>query len=142
MRVSKKNEAYIVLSDLTPSQNQELSEFFTFDVPGAKFMPMYKNRLWDGKIRLFSPASGEIYYGLLYYVKEFCSRNKIEYIIEEGVENERNIDRESVRKFAESLRPKPEETLLNFVTIKLMQSSMLYEQIVVFCCLLLLRVSH
>ena len=74
MRISKKNEAYIVISDLTPSQNQELSEFFTFEVPGAKFMPMYKNRLWDGKIRLFSPASGEIYYGLLYYVKEFCSK--------------------------------------------------------------------
>ena len=106
MRVSKKNEAYIVLSDLTPSQNQELSEFFTFDVPGAKFMPMYKNRLWDGKIRLFSPASGEIYYGLLYYVKEFCSRNKIEYIIEEGVENERDVVHQVVRDFIRSLKPK------------------------------------
>ncbi len=106
MRVSKKNEAYIILSDLTPSQNQELSEFFTFDVPGAKFMPMYKNRLWDGKIRLFSPASGEIYYGLLYYVKEFCSRNKIEYIIEEGVENERDVVHQVVRDFIRSLKPK------------------------------------
>ena len=106
MRVSKKNEAYIVLSDLTPSQNQELSEFFTFDVPGAKFMPMYKNRLWDGKIRLFSPASGEIYYGLLYYVKEFCSRNKIEYIVEEGVENERDVVHQVVRDFIRSLKPK------------------------------------
>ena len=106
MRVSKKNEAYIVLSDLTPSQNQELSEFFTFDVPGAKFMAMYKNRLWDGKIRLFSPASGEIYYGLLYYVKEFCSRNKIEYIVEEGVENERDVVHQVVRDFIRSLKPK------------------------------------
>ena len=106
MRISKKNEAYIVISDLTPSQNQELSEFFTFEVPGAKFMPMYKNRLWDGKIRLFSPASGEIYYGLLYYVKEFCSRNKIEYIVEEGVENERDVVHQVVRDFIRSLRPK------------------------------------
>ena len=106
MRVSKKNEAYIVISDLTPSQNQELSEFFTFEVPGAKFMPMYKNRMWDGKIRLFSPASGEIYYGLLYYVKEFCSRNKIEYIVEEGVENERDVVHQVVRDFIRSLRPK------------------------------------
>ena len=106
MRISKKNEAYIVISDLTPSQNQELSEFFTFEVPGAKFMPMYKNRLWDGKIRLFSPASGEIYYGLLYYVKEFCSRNKIEYIVEEGVENERDVVHQVVRDFIRSLKPK------------------------------------
>ena len=109
---------------------------------GLKYMPHYRKKLWDGKIRLFSPHNGRIYVGLLPYIKEFCSRNSVEYIIEEGVENERNIDRETVRKFAESLRPKVEENLLNFVTIKLMQSSMLYEQIVVFYYLLLLRVSH
>ena len=33
-------------------------------------------------------------------------RNSIEYIIEKGVENERNVIRENVRDFAESLRPK------------------------------------
>ena len=106
MRISKKNEVYLILSDLTSSQNQELSEFFTFEVPGAKFMPMYKNRMWDGKIRLFSPATGEIYVGLLYYIKEFCSRNKIEYIVEEGVENERDVVHQVVRDFIRSLKPK------------------------------------
>ena len=75
MRISKKNEVYLVLEDLEPSTQEELSTFFTFEVPGAKFMPMYRNRMWDGKIRLFSPASGEIYVGLLPYIKEFCSRN-------------------------------------------------------------------
>ena len=65
----------------------------------AKYMPHYRKKLWDGKIRLFSPHNGRIYVGLLPYIKEFCSRNSVEYIIEEGVENERNIDRESVRKF-------------------------------------------
>ena len=58
MRISKKNEVYLTLSDLSSSQNQELSDFFTFEVPGAKFMPMVRNRMWDGKIRLFSPATG------------------------------------------------------------------------------------
>ena len=106
MRISKKNEVYLILSDLTSSQNQELSEFFTFEVPGAKFMPMYKNRMWDGKIRLFSPATGEIYVGLLYYIKEFCSRNKIEYILDEGVENERDVVHQVVRDFIRSLKPK------------------------------------
>ena len=106
MRISKKNEVYLILSDLTSSQNQELSEFFTFEVPGAKFMPMYKNRMLDGKIRLFSPATGEIYVGLLYYIKEFCSRNKIEYILDEGVENERDVVHQVVRDFIRSLKPK------------------------------------
>ena len=82
MHISKKNEVYLTLTDLSPSENQELSEYFTFEVPGFKFMPMYRNRMWDGKIRLFSPATGEIYVGLLPYIKKFCDSNHISYILE------------------------------------------------------------
>ena len=49
MLISKKNEVYLILSELSSSENQELADFFTFEVPGAKFMPMYRNRIWDGK---------------------------------------------------------------------------------------------
>ena len=91
MRISKKNEVYLVLDDLDPSTSQELTEFFTFEVPGAKFMPMYRNRMWDGKIRLFSPGTGQIYVGLLLYIIQYCLKNNIEYIIEEGVEDVRNV---------------------------------------------------
>ena len=45
MIISKKNEVYLVLDDLDPSTKQELTEFFTFEVPGAKFMPQFKNRM-------------------------------------------------------------------------------------------------
>ena len=60
MLISKKNEVYLTLTGIEDSMSRELTEYFTFDVPGAKFMPMYKNRIWDGKIRLFSPHTGEI----------------------------------------------------------------------------------
>ena len=106
MHISKKNEVYLTLTDLSPSENQELSEYFTFEVPGFKFMPMYRNRVWDGKIRLFSPATGEIYVGLLPYIKKFCDNNHISYILEKGVENERNVVRKVVRGFIKSLKPK------------------------------------
>jgi len=106
MLVSKKNEVYLILSDLSASEKQELSDFFTFEVPGAKFMPTYRNRIWDGKIRLFSPATGEIYVGLLPHLKKFCDSNRISYILEEGVEDERNVVREVVRGFIKSLKPK------------------------------------
>ena len=106
MHISKKNEVYIILSELTDSERQELSEFFTFEVPGAKFMPQFKNRMWDGKIRLFSPATGEIYLGLLPYIKKFCASNAIPYIIEEGVENDKHLDGKSTRGFIKSLKPK------------------------------------
>jgi len=106
MRISKKNEVHLVLDDLDPSTTQELTQFFTFEVPGAKFMPQFKNRMWDGKIRLFSPATGQIYVGLLSYIKNYCSRNGIKYILEDGVEDERNIEREVVSGFVKSLKPK------------------------------------
>ena len=62
--IAKKNEVYLTV-DAQPHIQQELSDHFTFDVPGAKFMPQYRRRHWDGKVRLFSPATGEIYVGLL-----------------------------------------------------------------------------
>ena len=108
MRISKKNEVYLILSDLEPSESQELASFFTFEVPGAKFMPTVRNRIWDGKIRLFSSATGEIYVGLLEYIKSFCQRNKIDYIVEEGVEDERDVNIDVVKGFIKSLNPKSE----------------------------------
>jgi superfamily II DNA or RNA helicase len=50
----------------------ELSEFFSFFVPGYKFMPAYKNRVWDGKIRLFNINTMELPVGLFPFLKEFC----------------------------------------------------------------------
>tara|TARA_E500000318_G_scaffold83013_1_gene78534 strand:+ start:2398 stop:3849 length:1452 start_codon:yes stop_codon:yes gene_type:complete len=105
MKISKLNEVYLEL-DVDEDTSRELSDYFTFEVPGAKYMPHYRRKLWDGKIRLFSPHNGRIYVGLLPYIKEFFSRNSIEYIMEKGVEDDRNVIRESVRNFAESLRPK------------------------------------
>ena len=62
--IQKKNEVYLKIQ-AEPHIFQELSEYFTFEVPGSKFMPQYRNKYWDGKIRLFSTHTGEIYVGLL-----------------------------------------------------------------------------
>ena len=80
---------------------RELSDYFTFEVPGAKFMPQYRNRMWDGKIRLFSPRNGRIYTGLLPYIKEYCDKKSIPYTILEGVEDSKVIDRQKVEDFAD-----------------------------------------
>ena len=52
----------------------ELREFFSFYVPGYKFMPAYRNKLWDGKIRLFDANSGELPAGLYQHLLEFCKQ--------------------------------------------------------------------
>ena len=51
----------------------ELSEHFTFFVPGYKFMPKYKMGIWDGKIRLFNFTTKLIYCGLAHEIEKFCA---------------------------------------------------------------------
>jgi superfamily II DNA or RNA helicase len=88
--ISKKNDVYLTVKT-DKGIARELSDFFTFEVPGAKFMPQYRNRMWDGKIRLFSIQTGEIYFGLLSYIEEFAKRNDIEIEYKEGVKDEERL---------------------------------------------------
>lgn len=52
---------------------QELRDYFSFMVPGAQYMPMFKRRLWDGKIRLYDILSSTLPRGLKTYLEKFCS---------------------------------------------------------------------
>tara|TARA_R100000008_G_scaffold86372_2_gene79177 strand:- start:10502 stop:11968 length:1467 start_codon:yes stop_codon:yes gene_type:complete len=81
VKISKKNEAYLKIQ-ADPHVFYELSDYFTFDVPGAKFMPQYRSKYWDGKIRLFNTGSGEIYAGLVDKVVTFLDRRGYEYEFE------------------------------------------------------------
>ena len=51
---------------------KELSDFFTFYVPGHKFMPAYRNRMWDGQIKLYNMYKQQLYSGLLDYTIKFA----------------------------------------------------------------------
>ena len=70
--IKKKNEVYVTVK-AEPAICQELSDLFTFDVPGAKFMPQYRNKYWDGKIRLFNLQKNQIYVGLLDKIVQFVA---------------------------------------------------------------------
>ena len=76
--ISKKNEVYLKI-DAEPHIYYELSDQFTFDVPGASFSPAYKKKFWDGKIRLFNTQKGEIYVGLLDRIIQFCKDHEYTY---------------------------------------------------------------
>ena len=105
MLISKKNEVYIKLQDTEPSTAAELNDFFTFEVPGFKYMPAYKNKMWDGKIRLYNIVTGEIYMGLLPYIEEYLEKNGVGYDLEEGLRSEREVARSVVQGFIRGLRP-------------------------------------
>ena len=82
--VTKKDEVHLLI-DTDPSTAKEIVDFFTFEVPGAKFMPAYRNRMWDGKVRLFNMYTRELYLGLLDYLKEFA--DQLEYKIKIDLED-------------------------------------------------------
>jgi len=76
--ISKKNEIYFKI-DCDAHIKYELSDQFTFDVPGAKFMPQFRSKHWDGKIRLFNIQTGEIYIGLLDKLITFCENHNYKF---------------------------------------------------------------
>lgn len=83
MKIKKYNEVYLKVeceSDIA----QELSEYFTFFVPGYKFMPAYRNKMWDGKIRLFNPVTRLIYAGVIKHIELFCQERKYEIEIDDA----------------------------------------------------------
>jgi superfamily II DNA or RNA helicase len=67
----QNNAMMCVLCD--PAIRNELSEYFCFFVPGYKFMPAYRKRVWDGKIRLYNSMTCEINVGLYHKVKKFAA---------------------------------------------------------------------
>ena len=62
----------------------ELSDYFSFYVPGYKFMPMYKNKVWDGKVKLFNRMTGELNAGLYVYLLKFASERSYSVDTEES----------------------------------------------------------
>ena len=61
-----------------PGIAMELADVFTFEVPGAKFMPTVRNKIWDGKIRLLNPLTCLLYSGLTEEVVRFCKSREYE----------------------------------------------------------------
>ena len=100
--ISKLNEVY---AKITCEKHiaKELSEYFTFFVPGYQFVPAYRNRIWDGKIRLFDLRNNTIYRGLLYYAEEFCKERSYTYEYQDSLDVEDEYSRYHAEKFIKEL---------------------------------------
>ena len=84
----------------------ELIDYFSFYVPGYKYMPAYRNKVWDGKIKLFNPNS-QLPVGLYQHLLQFCKNNNYETELMEskyGYPNEANeIDAQYLYDFIKTL---------------------------------------
>jgi superfamily II DNA or RNA helicase len=72
IEVTKKNEANLFVTSEDTGVLMEISENYTFFVPGYKFMPAFKNKIWDGKVRLYDMRSRTLPYGLLNSLADFA----------------------------------------------------------------------
>ena len=77
--VEKLNEVYLKL-EADADIRKNLSDYFSFEVPGYRFTPQYRNRVWDGRIRLYSYATGQLYVGLYPYLEHWCNEQKVEIV--------------------------------------------------------------
>jgi superfamily II DNA or RNA helicase len=103
VQVEKYDEVYIKIK-AEPSIMMELSEYFTFEVPGAKFMPAYRSKFWDGKIRLLNVMTGLLYAGLTKYIEEFCKSREYELEYTSDFSSE-NFSVKEAKDFIEKLKP-------------------------------------
>ena len=67
---------------------KELNDFFTFKVPNYQYTPAYKNKIWDGQIRLFNLFTRTLYCGLLDQLEKFCDDRGYSYTLNPKKQNE------------------------------------------------------
>ena len=90
--------------DCDDSIAKELNQFFTFEVPNYQYTPAYKNKKWDGMIRLFNLYSRRLYIGLMDYLIQFAKDRN--YTIEQDFDNTVELDPDEVEQFIASLNMK------------------------------------
>lgn len=102
--IKKVNEVYVKV-DCEKHISKEISEYFQFYVPGYQFVPAYRNKIWDGKVRLYNLQTSQIYAGLLPYLEEFCSSRDYTFEFQDGVELEDEYSIYHAKKFISQIKP-------------------------------------
>ncbi len=103
VRIVAVNEVFVKVF-CNQSVARELEDRFKFEIPNARFHPKVKAKIWDGKIRLFSARTHQIYRGLLPYILEYCEERELSYSIEPSLLPHNPQYRElDAKNFVESL---------------------------------------
>lgn len=82
---------------------REMYERFSFYAKDYKYMPKYKNGIWDGKIRLFDYRSHTIHVGLLDHVKKYAEKESLTVDIDPCLIFDNEVSRTDVANFLRSI---------------------------------------
>jgi len=104
IQITKINETALRIDSDDSGILQEINEHFTFMVPGYKFMPSFRNKTFDGKIRIFQIRTRSLPYGLLFELIKFCDVREYTYDIDKAVSNKSIPTRESLIDYVDSLK--------------------------------------
>lgn len=104
--IEYKNSAYLRVF-ASESLERNISDYFTFEVPNARFTPAYRKRIWDGKIRLYNIHTKCIYAGLYEYLLEYCDQRNIPVKVDSRIPfNENKFSEEDIKNYLEKeLKP-------------------------------------
>ena len=106
VEITKVNEVYIKI-DTEHSTAQEISDHFTFLVPGHTFVPAFRKRLWDGKIRLFNVMNRLLYGGLLHHLCKFLYLREYTVKFNSDFETEKiELQPEDLPRLPEAVKPR------------------------------------
>jgi superfamily II DNA or RNA helicase len=102
MILHKIDEAWLRV-EAEPSVFRELQDYLTFDVPGAKFSPKYKAKIWDGRIKLLDGRTGKCYAGLVQEVSTFCEERDYSIDVDPELTMTEEFSLAEAKEFADGL---------------------------------------
>lgn len=106
IHITKKNETYIIIKG-DACIIQELDDAFSFYAEGYKFQPKYKQKLWDGKIRLVKRKNSQeatVYLGLLEELIKYFNKHDYSYQIDPKLKPNNAITKEELTGYLKELR--------------------------------------
>lgn len=110
--VKKVNEVYLHL-ECEENIKAELAEYFSFFAPNYQFSPLYKKKIWNGKIYLFNRKKSLLFAGLVRYLNEFAKEKDYAIDYDDSIDVFNEYSLEEAKQFADSLnlqsRDKPIE---------------------------------
>ena len=111
--ITNANESYIKVQ-CDESVAWELRDAFSFRPPGFQFVPSYKQKLWDGYLRLFNPMSRQMYRGLAPQVMAWATKRGYTYSYDDE-DLDTSFSVEEANEFVDQLNPKhpPRDYQLN-----------------------------
>lgn len=103
IQVHKINESFVRVT-CEAGISQELYEYFSFYAEGFQFHPLFKKKIWNGKLHLFKSQDNSIYGGLLHKLVEFAKTMDYTMAIADDLTSTENFSLFEAGRFVETLK--------------------------------------